>query len=315
MISCKPHPLPSDVVSAVSGLVKPQPCRLFALVGGRAFDRQLVDQVFRERSSLDGVQTLDVLLDSSGGDLEAAYQLVVLFRKRCQKLRVIIPDWAKSAATFFCLGADEIWMSETAELGPLDAQIPDPRDPDSTISALDEFRAIDYLRTYAFETLDQFVMLLIRRTRMGVKNILAEARQYVTQLTAPLYGQVDPLYFGASHRALEMAREYGRRVMARYAYKHWPTEKVDTLLDELTWQYPSHSFVIDYHEAQRLGLNVYLLSGEREDWAHTIVNSVQECIGFLDVELAAQLGTTEPGASRGEGAKAESERDDGSSEG
>lgn len=264
-------------------------------------DRGLVDRVFRERTCLDNVETLDVILDSSGGDLEAAYQLLVFFRRHCKKLRVIVPDWAKSAATFFCLGADEIWMSETAELGPLDAQIPDPRDPDNLISALDEFRAIDYLRIHAFETLDEFVKLLIRRTRMGVKNILAEARQYVTQLMAPMYSQVDPLYFGASHRALETAIEYGRRVMARYAYKDWPSDKINTLLDELAWQYPSHSFVIDYHEAQRLGLNVYLLSGEREDSAHTIVNSVEECIGFLDVELASEMRLVDVGSEGDDG--------------
>jgi hypothetical protein len=36
---------------------------------------------------------------------------------------VIVPDYAKSAGTLMALGADEIVMSDTSELGPIDPQI------------------------------------------------------------------------------------------------------------------------------------------------------------------------------------------------
>ncbi|MFO7947002.1 MAG: hypothetical protein R6V19_09310 [Armatimonadota bacterium] len=38
----------------------------------------------------------------------------------------IVPKMAKSAATMICLGSSEIWMAETAELGPVEPQFPIP---------------------------------------------------------------------------------------------------------------------------------------------------------------------------------------------
>ena len=39
------------------------------------------------------------------------------------RLRMIVPDLAKSAATLMVLGADSILMSDTSELGPIDPQV------------------------------------------------------------------------------------------------------------------------------------------------------------------------------------------------
>ena len=123
MRHCSPVPIPENVIKIACSWEKREKSRLFAIIGTSDISRELVDWVYDERNNLKDVKTLDVIIDCSGGDIEAAYQLVGLFRNSCKKMRVFVPDWAKSAATFFCLGADEIWMSKTAELGPLDAQI------------------------------------------------------------------------------------------------------------------------------------------------------------------------------------------------
>ena len=136
-------------------------------------------------------------------------------------------------------------MSRAAELGPLDAQIPDPRNPDDQISALEEFQAVDYLRTTAFETLDQSMRQLMRRTDMRVRDVLAEASKFATELVRPLYSQVDPLSFGEAHRSLQNSIEYGQRVMRRYSYSNWSDKQTSQCLEKLTWNYPSHGFVID----------------------------------------------------------------------
>jgi len=285
MISCKPHKLSVPVQNAVQRWTKEQSTALFALILERTtdIDRQLVDKIYARRLQFKGIENIDVILHSHGGDIEAAYQLITFIRPKCKKLRVFIPDWAKSAATLFVLGADEIWMSESAELGPLDAQIPDPRDPDGLISALDEFRAIDYMRQHGHEIFDEFTKLLIRRTRTKIRDVMDLAVQYATHMMTPLYSQVDPLYFGEAHRALELSIAYGKRVMSRYGYRTWTARQIEDLLQSLTWGYPSHSFVIDYFEAQKLRLNVYLMKDQLEDDAHTIFEGINECIGFLAV--------------------------------
>ncbi len=69
------------------------------------------------------VETLNLILQSPGGDGAVVEKFVSLCRVQCKKFRVIIPHQAKSAATLISLGADEIIMGPPSELGPIDAQV------------------------------------------------------------------------------------------------------------------------------------------------------------------------------------------------
>jgi hypothetical protein len=64
------------------------------------------------------------IINSPGGDALAAERIVNVCRSFSRKgFSVIVPKMAKSAATMICLGADEILMNKTSELGPIDPQI------------------------------------------------------------------------------------------------------------------------------------------------------------------------------------------------
>ena len=65
---------------------------------------------------------LHLLLDTPGGDGEAAIRLVRQAQSRCRELSVIVPDQAKSAGTILVLGAHRIIMGPTGDLGPIDPQ-------------------------------------------------------------------------------------------------------------------------------------------------------------------------------------------------
>lgn len=70
-------------------------------------------------------EDVDLLLHTGGGDIDAAEKLISMVRKRVGtgELRVVVPDYAKSAGTMMALGADSIVMSDTSELGAIDPQI------------------------------------------------------------------------------------------------------------------------------------------------------------------------------------------------
>ncbi len=71
-----------------------------------------------------GDKELVLILNSPGGSALAAERIVNICRSFSEKsFRVIVPKMAKSAATMVCLGSDEIIMSRTSELGPIDPQI------------------------------------------------------------------------------------------------------------------------------------------------------------------------------------------------
>ncbi len=104
----------------------PQPRRV--IVYFSRLDRELThNDVLPFASMLKSVgvaDNLDLIIHSPGGDGLAAEKLLDLCRKYCNgKFRVAVPLYAKSAATLIALGADEILMGETSELGPIDAQI------------------------------------------------------------------------------------------------------------------------------------------------------------------------------------------------
>jgi hypothetical protein len=70
-------------------------------------------------------EDLDLLLHTGGGDIDAAEKLISMIHNRVgdAELRIVVPDFAKSAGTLMAIGADVILMSDTSELGPIDPQI------------------------------------------------------------------------------------------------------------------------------------------------------------------------------------------------
>ncbi len=72
----------------------------------------------------EGLKGVDLILNSPGGQPEVAEKIVTTLRHFYDDdLRVIVPEFAKSAGTIVCLGADAILMGYCSELGPIDPQM------------------------------------------------------------------------------------------------------------------------------------------------------------------------------------------------
>lgn len=70
-------------------------------------------------------EKLFLILSSPGGSGLAAERIVNICRKYSgNQFECVVPHMAKSAATLICFGAAKIHMSDTAELGPVDPQVP-----------------------------------------------------------------------------------------------------------------------------------------------------------------------------------------------
>lgn len=74
---------------------------------------------------MDVTKGLALLINSPGGSGESAERIVNICRSNSGtgKFKSIVLGKAKSAATIICFGAEEIIMTETAELGPIDPQV------------------------------------------------------------------------------------------------------------------------------------------------------------------------------------------------
>ena len=220
-----------------------------------AIDRQTVElvQELLEENLPEPVDTIDVWLDSPGGDPHAAYKLVLALREKCRTLRVVIPDYAKSAATLFALGCDEIFMGFAAELGPLDIQIEHPDREGVGVSGLDVAQALEFIGDYALDYAIAGGAKVLRFTGLPRSDVLREFLGFVAELLQPVVTKLDPNLIHRAQNQLRIAQDYAVKLLCERPNKN-PGMSVTwakTLVRHLVQNYPAHGFVISRDEAEK----------------------------------------------------------------
>ena len=210
------------------------------------------------------------MIHSGGGDIHVAYQMVELMRMHTKRLFACVPLYAKSAATLICLGADEIVMEKLAQLGPLDTQVFEEKGGKADFtSALNPFKALEQLQAFSLEALNASVKMFAERSSLSLDECIRHAINFVIGTTSPLFSQLDPEKLGEYSRALAVGSEYGDRLLRRFS--NWDAMQRSTILEELVHGYPSHDYIIDFHELQELGLKVKLFP---EDEREAVINAI-----------------------------------------
>lgn len=103
--------LSSDVI-CYFGQIHPHMTRPF---------RNFVEEV--KKSSKRTENTLTVVLRSPGGSAETAERMVSVVRHHYHTVNFVVPDFAMSAGTIFCMSGDRIFMDYSSALGPIDPQV------------------------------------------------------------------------------------------------------------------------------------------------------------------------------------------------
>lgn len=231
------------------------------------------------------VEKINVILDSTGGPLDTAYKTVLYLSKYTENINVYVPRWAKSASTLIAVGANTIFMSPFSELGPLDTQIRDPRNPTDYVSALDCYQSVDYVRDFGFGTLSQALKQLASATqgRIPLIDLVHTAAEFAASSITPMITQVKALDLGAWGRSLKIGERYAQILLAR-------VDPVDSARSEkiarrLVYGYTHHRFPIDITEAEDMNLKPQPMSAEQYKSAFEIVSTCDDneiCIEFID---------------------------------
>lgn len=66
---------------------------------------------------------LAIILNTSGGSAETVEKLVDIIRHHYDDVSFIVPDFAMSAGTIFCMSGNRIYMDYSSSLGPIDPQV------------------------------------------------------------------------------------------------------------------------------------------------------------------------------------------------
>jgi len=199
------------------------------------------------------VRTIDVVLDTYGGSLDSAFKTVLFLSRFAERIRVFVPRRAKSAGTLIAIGAHELHMSPFAELGPLDTQIVDPRNPTELVSALDCYQSVDYVRAFGLATLRRTLVALAKEMQTGIplSELVNTAEHLSTGTMTSMLAQVKALDFGGWGRTLKIGELYAKSLLTRVGYTPADAARIAS---QLVYGYTHHPFPIDLNEATRVGL-------------------------------------------------------------
>lgn len=192
-------------------------------------------------------ESLDLFLLSPGGYADYAFNMSRWCRQYATKFNVIIPYYAKSAATLLSLGADSLVMGPSSELGPIDPQIQIP----------DEYGRPIQVSAYSI------------KDALKVIEDLTEDNQEKALKYMPLIERIDLKVLGQYDRAIQSAKQYAADLlqMSNLLAKKETEEddlsnpgnnvpKYKNVAHQLTEGYYSHGYAIGIDRARELGFNV-----------------------------------------------------------
>ena len=185
---------------------------------------------------------VDLLLHTKGGSVDAAEKLMGMLRSLVgtAKLRIIVPDFAKSAGTLMVLGADSVVMSDMSELGPIDPQAPLFGIWQSVQNYLDAYKEHE-------------------------KTLKADPNNIAAQI---MLKKLDPATLKLCEVAMDRARQAAEKLLKRGMFRNggnW-SKTVSELLDTRRWL--SHAQMISWEDAQDplIGLVVEYHAYHSQEW-------------------------------------------------
>lgn len=228
--------------------------------------------------SLSGAEQINVLLHSPGGDGTVVEKMVEMCRTHLvgqnRKLRIIVPNIAKSAATLFSLGADQIVMGYCSELGPIDPQVP------IVVSGVTQ-----WVSAFAFvEARDKLMNQIASATKK--KESTVGFLQQLAGLNIPFTDEMENQIGFAEKTATTLLNKYMLAADVRDTAKR--KKKANEIARKLLSKalFPVHGHYIDGATSKQLGLQVELLDKDDGLW-NLIWNYYIRCEVQMNIPLQA----------------------------
>lgn len=259
------------------------------------------------------VQEIDFIIFSGGGLADDAYRIIRSLRQTFTTVNVIVPFWAKSAATLLSLGANKIVMDDFGEFGPLDAQLGKPREDSPEYdreSALNDEHSVSILENHYKNMYEQMYIRLYEHKKINIpKNELSkQLLNNLSKFFTPLLSQIDPYKLGEKKRKLDIGAQYAKRILLQFGA---PKDhgKLRQLVDYLINECPDHGYIIDKEVLEVFVDNTCGSKQFGEEYKRVLeelsiflieVNSDDdiEYIGFIEPPIVekTELAVTETGA-------------------
>lgn len=185
-----------------------------------------------------------IMLTTPGGSLNPVNRMVTILRHFYNEVNFIVPNYAYSAGTIFCMSGDNILMNYFSALGPVDPQV---QNKDGKLVA-----ALGYL--------DKINDLLVK----AQNNTISQAEFLILK-------DFDLAELRAYEQAKELAVDLIKKWLVKYKFKDWTThsngsavtveekniraiEIANTLSNNNIWK--SHGRAINMQELEDMNLKI-----------------------------------------------------------
>jgi hypothetical protein len=227
------------------------------------------------------INKVDIYIETPGGRGETAEEIVKFLRKNFDTVSFVVSGEAKSAGTLIVLSGDNILMTETGSLGPIDAQLRIGR---SLVSAYDYIEWVE-------EKKDE-----------------AEKTKALNPFDAAVVAQITPGELKMVHNAYEYAKDLVKEWLVNYKFGKWDftdTRKIpvtkemktqkakeiaDKLADHSKWKLHGRSIKAD--DLEEMGLKIIRVD-EDEKLANIIYRIQTVCRWLFDSTNAFKICATE----------------------
>lgn len=188
------------------------------------------------------VPQIDVFICSNGGSGVVPWRLISLFREFAQKVSILIPYRAYSAATMLALGGDEIVMHPFAEMGPIDPTVSNdfnPVDPNS-------------MQRIGISVEDVKAYIAFIKDTVGIRH-----EDELVKAIEILAAKIHPLALGNVERFISQSRMIARKILLTHMSEETHKHKIDETIEMLASKLYFHGHPINRKEAKNeIGLKV-----------------------------------------------------------
>ena len=185
-----------------------------------------IDSVIEQLERIpENTKEIDFMIISNGGDPIASLRIMSLLRERFDKIGVLLPYVAYSAATILALGADEIVMHPYSNLGPVDPQL--------TVSHSNENGIRENMK-FSSEDLRNYVEFI--KSDVGITD-----QQHLVSAVQPLLKDVGTLPIGTAKRSQQLSITLSEKMLG---WHFDDSAKAKAIAKALNSSYYHHGYAV-----------------------------------------------------------------------
>jgi len=144
------------------------------------YEKSFRDFIEKRKEESDAKDRLTIILNSPGGSVETVEKMVSIIRFHYKEVYFVVPDYAMSAGTIFCMSGNKIYMDYSSSLGPIDPQVYNGKEYVPALGYLDQVEKL--LQKAKDKTITEAEFLILQSQDLAMLSRYEQAKNLTITL-------------------------------------------------------------------------------------------------------------------------------------